>query len=120
MPRLGALMGERTVSRPGLETSAEDSAWDALRQNVMISLRPIGAPTSIGLYGLAAASLVLAGLHLGWVAPSDGKNVAVVLMGFAFVAQLVAALFGFVGRDGAVGTAMAVLALTWLVVGLVL
>jgi succinate-acetate transporter protein len=114
------MMGERPVTRPVMEASAEDSAWDALRQNIMITLRPIGAPTSIGLYGLAAASLVLAGLHLGWVAPSDGKNVAVVLMGFAFVAQLVAALFGFVGRDGAVGTAMAVLALTWLVVGLVL
>jgi succinate-acetate transporter protein len=88
--------------------------------SVAISLRPIGAPMSLGLYGLAAASLVLAGQQLAWITPADGKNVAVVLLGFAFAAQIVASLFSFLARDGTVGTAMAVLALTWLVVGLVL
>jgi uncharacterized protein len=113
-------MGDLSGARPGVETPAEASARDALRERVVISLRPIGAPTSIGLYGLGAASWVLAGLQLGWIPPSDGKNVALVLMGFAFVAQLLASVFGFLGRDGTVGTAMAVLALTWLVTGLIL
>jgi succinate-acetate transporter protein len=102
------------------ETPAEASAWDALRERVVISLRPIGAPTSIGLYGLGAASWVLAGLQLGWIPTAEGKNVALVLVGFAFVAQLLASVFGFLGRDGTLGTAMGVLALTWLVTGLVL
>ncbi|TDU88835.1 succinate-acetate transporter protein [Kribbella voronezhensis] len=102
------------------ETPAEASAGDALRERVVISLRPIGAPTSIGLYGLGAASWVLAGLQLGWIPAAEGKKVALVLVGFAFVAQLLASMFGFLGRDGTVGTAMGVLALTWLVTGLIL
>lgn len=113
-------MTERTVERPGLSTPGEDASWDALRERVTISLRPIGAPTPIGLFGLAAATFVLSGLQLGWVDQAEGKNVALVLMGFAFVAQIVAAIFSFLGRDGTVATAMSVLALTWLVVGLVL
>ena len=113
-------MSERMVDRPGLSTPGEDSAWDALRQRVVISLRPIGAPTPIGLFGLAAATFVLSGLQLGWVEPGEGKKVALVLIGFAFLAQLLAAIFSFLGRDGTVATAMSVLALTWLVVGLVL
>ena len=113
-------MTDRTVDRPGLSTPGEDASWDALRQRIVISLRPIGAPTPIGLLGLAAATFVLSGLQLGWVDQAEGKNVALVLIGFAFVAQIVAAVFSFFGRDGTAATAMSVLALTWLVVGLVL
>jgi succinate-acetate transporter protein len=89
-------------------------------QPVVITLRPIGAPTSLGLYGLGAATWTLAGLQLGWIPAEQGKTVALVLLGFAFVAQLLASVFGFLGRDGTVGTAMAVLALTWLVTGSIL
>jgi succinate-acetate transporter protein len=113
-------MDERTITRPGLETPAESSAWAVLQDRVSITLRPIGGPLSIGLYGLSAATLVLAGLQLGWISPQEGKNVALALIGFAFVSQLLAAVLSFLGRDGAVATAMTVLALTWLVIGLVL
>ena len=113
-------MTERMVDRPGLDTPGQDAAWDALRQRIVISLRPVGAPTPIGLFGLAAATFVLSGLQLGWVDQAEGKSVALVLIGFAFVAQLLAAIFSFLARDGTVATAMSVLALTWLVVGLVL
>src|SRR5215211_4803271 len=101
-------------------TAAEDTAWDSLRERVTISLRPIGAPTALGFFGLAAATFVLSGLQLSWIPVTDGRNVAYVLIGFAFVAQIVASVFSFLARDGAAGTAMGVLALSWLVVGLVL
>jgi len=111
---------ERLVDRPGLSTPGEDAAWEALRERVMIVLRPIGAPMSIGFFGLAAATFVTAGLQLGWVDEAEGKKVALVLVTFAFLAQLVAGLFSFLGRDGVAATAMLTLALTWLVVGSVL
>jgi succinate-acetate transporter protein len=108
----------------GQNTSADEFAGadgsDAPRERVMITLRPIGTPTSIGLYGLGAASWALAALQLGWLPPGEGKNVALVLIGFTFAAQLLASAFAFLGRDGTVGTAMGVLALSWLVVGLIL
>ncbi|MFI5708824.1 hypothetical protein [Kribbella sp. NPDC051620] len=113
-------MDERTITRPGLETPAESSAWALLQDRVSINLHPIGGPMSIGLYGLAAATLSLAGLQLGWISPREGPNVALTLIGFAFLAQFLAAVLSFLGRDGAVATAMTVLALTWLVTGLML
>jgi hypothetical protein len=73
------------------------SGAEAVGGRVSIMLRPIGAPTSIGLYGLGAASWTLAGLQLGWIPPEQGKSVALVLTGFAFVAQLFASVFAFSG-----------------------
>jgi succinate-acetate transporter protein len=112
--------GERVLDRPGLNTPGEDAAWDGLRERVTIMLRPIGAPTTIGFFGLAAATLVVAGLQLGWVGQAEGKKVALVLVSFSFLAQFVAGVFSFLGRDGVAATAMTTLALTWLVVGAVL
>jgi succinate-acetate transporter protein len=112
--------GGRTLDRPGLNTPGEDAAWDGLRERVGIMLRPIAAPTSIGFFGLAAATFCVSGLQLGWVDQTEGKKVALVLVGFAFVAQLVAGVFSFLGRDGVAATAMLTLALAWLVVGGVL
>jgi succinate-acetate transporter protein len=108
------------MDRPGVPTPGEDAAWNALRQQVTISLRPVGAPTPIGLLGLAAASLLLSGLQLGWVDQAQTRPVALALIGFVFGAQFLAAVFSFLARDGTAATAMATLALAWLVVGLML
>ena len=112
----GQRRGEAALTRPGVATPGEAAAWDALRERVTISLRPLGAATALGFLGLTAATWVLASLQLGWVAAADGRRVALVLLGFAFVAQLTASVFGFLSRDGGVGTAMGQLALIWLVV----
>src|SRR5215212_3549323 len=111
---------ERLVDRPGLSTPGEDAAWRSLRERLVIVLRPVGAPTSIGFFGLAAASLPFSGLQLGWVPIDQGRQVALVMIGFAFLAQAVAAVFGLLARDGTAATAMATLALTWLVAGWVM
>jgi succinate-acetate transporter protein len=108
----------RVIDGPGASTSAEPSASHSPHERLVISLRPVGAPTSLGFFGLAGASLPLAGLQLGWIDAEQGREVALVLIGFSFLAQLVAAVFSLLARDGTVGTAMATLALTWLVVGL--
>jgi succinate-acetate transporter protein len=101
-------------------TTAQDEAWRSLGSHVNVVLRPVASPTSLGLFGLAAATFTLSGLQLGWVPASEGHHVAVMLIGFAAVAQLVASLVAFVARDGTVATVMGVLSLTWLSVGLVM
>jgi len=111
---------EMVVTRPGLETPAEAGPEEFSQECVRIVVRPVGAPLPIGLYSLAAASLVLAGLQLGWIAPTEGKNVALALLGFAFLGQALASILSFLSRDGTVATAMAILALTWSVTGLIL
>src|SRR3954453_17349226 len=98
-----------------LETPAENSAWEALERQVRINVRPLASPSTIGLFGLAAGTFVLSGLQLGWVPKEQGHQVALALIGFAFVAQLFAAIVATMARDGVVASAMAVLSLTWLV-----
>jgi succinate-acetate transporter protein len=105
------------VIADGTPTSAQEQAWKAVTERVAISLRPLGSSTGLGFLGLAAASWVLGFLQLGLIPASDGPRVAIVVVGFAFAAQLVASVFAFLSRDSGVGTTMGQLALVWLVVG---
>ena len=90
------------------------------RPAARIFLRPIGSPVALGLAGLCGASLVSSGLELGWIGHSESSRVALILLAFPFPLQLVASVLGFLARDGAVGTALGVLAGTWLSDALVL
>ncbi len=73
----------------------------------------------LGLFGLAAASFVVSGLDLGWVAPSQQRMVGVVLVAFPVVLQLTASVLCFLSRDGVAGSALGVLGASWLTVGTV-
>lgn len=85
-----------------------------------IVLRPIGNPLPLGFLALAAGTVVLSALQLGWLSARDGHHVALILIAFVVPLQLLASVFGFLARDVVAGTGMGVLAGTWLCVGLVL
>lgn len=85
---------------------------------VRIFLRPMGSPLTIGLSGLAIASLVQSGFDLGWVAKSQASQVGVILIAVPFVLQLIASVFSYLVRDGAAGACTGVLSTTWLAMGL--
>jgi len=84
-----------------------------------IILRPIANPLPLGFLALAAGTLLISGLQLGWLAPSDGSDVALILLAFVFPLQLVACVFGFLGRDIVTATGMGLLSGTWLAIGLI-
>ena len=84
-----------------------------------VFLRPIANPLPLGFLALAAGTLVVAGLQLGWVKPAEGHNVALILIAFVFPLQLLTSVFGFLARDVVAGTAMGILAGTWLSIALV-
>lgn len=83
-----------------------------------IFLRPIGSPLTIGMSGLAIASLVQSGVDLKWVPSGEGGQAGLVLIAAPFVLQLLASIFSYLARDGAGGAALGVLATTWLALGL--
>jgi hypothetical protein len=85
---------------------------------IRIFLRPIGSPLTIGLSGLAIASLVESGLDLQWVPKTQGVEVGLILLAVPFVLQLLASIFSYLARDGTAGAATGVLATTWLALGL--
>lgn len=84
-----------------------------------VVLRPIGNPLPLGFLALAGGTLVLSGLQLGWLQETEGHQVAVIIVAFVVPLQLLASVFGYLARDVVAGTAMGVLAGTWLSIGLV-
>lgn len=84
-----------------------------------IFLRPIGSPLTIGMSGLAIASLVQSGLDLNWIAIDQTKDVGLILISVPFALQLIACVFSYLARDGATGAAIGVLSLSWFAIGLV-
>lgn len=84
-----------------------------------IYLRPIGSPLTIGMSGLAIASLVQSGFDLRWIALSQATAVGLILLAGPFVLQLLASVFSYLARDGAAGAVMGIQATTWAGLGLV-
>jgi succinate-acetate transporter protein len=91
----------------------------AVERAARIVLRPIGNPLPLGFLALAGGTLVVSGLQLEWLRPADGDQVALILIAFVFPLQLIASVFGYLGRDVVAGTGMGVLAGTWLSIALI-
>jgi uncharacterized protein len=83
-----------------------------------VFLRPVGSPLTIGMAGLAIASLVQSGYDLGWIAKSQAVQVGLVMIAVPFILQLVASIFSYLARDGAAGACTGILSTTWLAIGL--
>lgn len=84
-----------------------------------VFLRPIGGPLSLGMSGLGIASLVQSGFDLHWIARNQSVKVGLILLAVPFVLQVLASIFSYLARDGASGSALGVLATSWLAIGLV-
>lgn len=90
-----------------------------LMRATRVVLRPIATPFPLAFMALACATLLVAGLELGWFAPGDTQVVALTLIAFAFPLQLLASVFGFLGRDTVAATGFGIQSATWLMIGLV-
>jgi succinate-acetate transporter protein len=84
-----------------------------------IMLRPLANPLPLGFLALAAATLLLSGLQLGWLAVDQGTAVAVILAAFVFPLQLLTSVLSYLARDVVAGTGMGILAGAWLSIALV-
>jgi succinate-acetate transporter protein len=85
-----------------------------------IVLRPLASPLALGFFGLAGASITLAGLQLGWAEAAEGRNVALIVLAFTVPVQALASILGFLARDAVAATGMGLLAGIWGATGLVL
>lgn len=84
-----------------------------------VVLRPLGSPLTIGMSGLAVASLVQSGLDLHWIASDQVHSVGLILISVPFLLQTIACVFSYLARDGATGATVGVLSASWLAAGLV-
>jgi succinate-acetate transporter protein len=90
----------------GRALNLQPDALTSVARAARIVLRPIGNPLPLGLLALAAATLLVSGLQLGWLQPTEGSDVALILIAFVFPLQLLVAVFGYLGRDVVAGTGM--------------
>ncbi len=82
-----------------------------------IILRPLATPLPLGFLGLFMATMLLAGLQLGWVPQSQQHVLAVGILAFTVPVQFIACIYGFLVRDLVAGTGMGLLAGSWGTVG---
>jgi uncharacterized protein len=82
-----------------------------------VSLRPMGSPLPLGLLALAVATFTLAGLQLSWIPVAQQHDAGLVILTFAVPLQGLSCIFGFLARDSAAGTGMALQAGGWFSVG---
>jgi succinate-acetate transporter protein len=95
-------------------------AYDPAPETVTrITLRPIANPLPLGFLALAGGTLLLSGLQLGWVEPTESHTLGLIVIGFVVPLQFLTAILGFLARDVVAGTGMAILSGTWLSIGLV-
>jgi uncharacterized protein len=83
-----------------------------------VVLRPVASPLPLGLLALAVATFSMAGVQLSWIAPGLSPTVGLLVLVFAVPLQAVSSFFGFLARDAAASTGMALQAAGWLVIGL--
>src|SRR5215210_7422350 len=100
-------------------STRSDGADGGIEAAARVVLRPIASPLPLGFLALAAGTLLVSGLQLEWLAPDQGGDVALIVLAFVFPLQLVACVFGFLGRDVVAATGMGLLSGTWLAIALV-
>jgi hypothetical protein len=83
----------------GAQTTAEVADWQG---RTRIFLRPIAAPSVLGLFGFAAATFIVSAHLAGWYGGRDAPPFAAA---FGGIAQFAAAMWGYLARD-AIATAM--------------
>jgi uncharacterized protein len=82
-----------------------------------VVLRPLATPLPLGFLALALSTTAFAALQLGWIAPTQGRVVALTAIVATVPLQLLASVIGFLTRDPVAGTGMGLLAGTWAVAG---
>jgi len=93
-------------------------AQPTTRTQARISFRPIGSPLPLGLLALAVATFTLAGLQLSWIPLTQQHDAGLVILTFAVPLQLLSCIYGFIARDSAAGTGMALQAGGWFSIGI--
>jgi uncharacterized protein len=84
-----------------------------------VFLRPIANPFALGFIALAGDTVIVAGQELGWISHTDTLHAGIIVLIFAPVLQLIACVFGFLGRDAVAATGMGLLGGTWACIGAV-
>ncbi|SEK67684.1 hypothetical protein SAMN04515665_10489 [Blastococcus sp. DSM 46786] len=83
-----------------------------------VVLRPLATPLPLGFLALALATTMFSAVQLGWIDADQGRVAGFTALFLTVPLQLLASVFGFLGRDPVAATGMGVLSGTWAVAGI--
>src|SRR4051794_15972177 len=92
-----------------LARAGEAAGGEAARRidpSVRIMLRPIGSPLPLGLFAFAIGSFTFVTLELGWIAKSQARPLAIMMLAFVVPLQLITGVIAFWARDAGGGTGL--------------
>jgi len=87
-------------------------------EGARVVLSPIATPLPLTFIGLLLASALISGLELGWIPKAESQQTGWVLIAVPIPLQLIAAVFGFLGRSATAATGASTLAAVWLGIAL--
>lgn len=80
-----------------------------------VVLRPLATPLPLGFLALALATTMFSAVQLGWIPPGEGRVAGYTALFATVPLQLLASVFGFLGRDPVAATGMGILSGSWAV-----
>jgi succinate-acetate transporter protein len=83
-----------------------------------VILRPIASPLPLGMLALAVGTFTIAGVQLSWIPAAQSPEAGLAVLTFVVPLQAVSFIFGFLARDAAASTGMALQAGGWFSIGL--
>ena len=83
-----------------------------------VNLRPIASPLPLGMLALAVGTFTIAGVQLAWISAARSPDAGLAALTFVVPLQAVSFILGFLARDSAAGTGMALQAGGWFSIGL--
>jgi uncharacterized protein len=83
-----------------------------------VNLRPIASPLPLGFLALAVGTFTIAGVQLSWIPAAQSRDAGLAILTFVVPLQAVSFILGFLARDSAAGTGMALQAGGWFSIGL--
>ena len=83
-----------------------------------VMLRPVASPLPLGLLALAVGTFTIAGVQLSWISLAQSPDAGLAVLTFVVPLQMVSFVYGFLARDPAASTGMALQAGGWFSIGL--
>jgi uncharacterized protein len=102
---------------PAASQLADVSADGRADPPVRIMLRPIGSPLPLGLFAFAIGSFTFSTLELGWIAQTQARPIAIMMLAFVVPLQLITGVIAFWARDAGGATALGLFSMSWAAIG---
>jgi uncharacterized protein len=83
-----------------------------------VVFRPVASPLPLGMLALAVGTFAVAGLQLSWIPAAQARTVGLMVLVAVVPLQALSSIFGFLARDTAASTGMALQGAGWFSIGL--